>query len=645
MNDAIELPGEANPLSYDALVRNLAIGSSGSSTQELQTITKQLQEWENQSAYYVELQSVFINQGLPFEVRYLAILQLLQAVSNKLSWSRGGINKQDKGKIRSRLLVGGYREPDDRLALQNSLLTAKIVRSDYPRDWPNVFDDLSATTSGSFDWHEPVHILQLRRALEFLKCIVKELSKASLKLAHLRAKAPELLGAVGAIFLACSSRLPQGQTTTFSIDETNAIGLLLPSTSVIRRLLVKGYQAPHRDADVSNAWTMILQFFAPRAQNLGAVGTEGNSSQQMLEKSLLQMSKLHLEMAEELPVAFILLPHSLELIMAYWGVIKHVAQTYGSDSQDDTRLATDGDSDDQVTPLAEKLALRGLLILRACVKVLSDPRSIKIPTGQDTAEKDQALQGLQRVFTPDFVIELLAVLVNQFFVFRKSDLRRWEEEPEEWEASEGADSEGYRYSLRLTAEKMFLDLTIKYTETVVPNVLSMVMAIGNSQVSVTQRESTYTSLGLAADKIFVYYQVHKPSYDFNETLPKLISDLQNTDPGYRLIRRRIAILLGKWIHIQISQENRPLVYQIFLHLLDKSDPLNDLVVRVTAGKQFREIVADWEFASEPFLQYAPNMLSTLMSLIAEVDLPETKMALLETISELVENLGQHVSEP
>jgi hypothetical protein len=644
MDGAIELPGEANPLTYDALVRNLAIGSSGSNTQELQTITKQLQEWENQSAFFVELQSIFVNQGLPYEVRYLAILQLLQAVSNKLAWSRGGINKQDKSKIRSRLLIAGYHEQEDRLALQNALLTAKIVRFDFPRDWPNVFDDLDATISGSFQWHELVHVLQLRRALEFLKCIVKELSKASLKLVHLRAKAPELLSSVGAIFLACSTRVPSTPSVAYSVDEANAIGLLLPCICVIRRLLVKGYQVPHRDPDVADAWTMILHFFAPRAQNLGTHSSETSNSQRMLEKSLLQISKLHLEMAEELPVAFALLPHSLELVMAYWGIIKQIAQTYGSDAHGNMQFATDGDASDETTPLVEKLALRGLLILRACLKVLSDPRTIKIPTGQDTAEKEKVLQGLQAVFSPDLVNEVLTVLVNQFFVFRASDLRRWEEEPDEWEAAEGADSEGYRYSIRLTAEKLFLDLTIKYTESVVPSVLAMTMRVANSQVSVPQKESTYTSLGLAADKIFVYYQVHKPSYDFNETIPSLISDLQNTEPGYRLIRRRIAILLGRWIHIQVSKENRPLVYQIFFHLLDKNDPLNDLVVRVTAGRQFKEIVADWEFESEPFLQFAPEILSRLMALIAEVELPETKMALLETISELVENLGQHVSK-
>ncbi|KAF2434686.1 putative importin 11 [Tothia fuscella] len=650
MMDPVELPGEANPLNRNRLIHNLQVGSHRSANNhELQTVTKQLQEWENQSEFYVLLQSISTDQSVPFEARYLAGLQLLHSVTNKQVWSRSasgtGINQSDKAKIRSNLLIAGYRDPDDRLARQNALLTAKIVRSDYPREWPNVFDDINATTSGAFDWQNPVHILQMRRALEFLRCIVKELAKASLKLANLRSKAPELLGPICEIFVGCSSRLPASiQNDSFSIDETNTIGLLLPSISVIRRLLVKGYLTPHRDADVSNAWTLILQFFVPRTQQLSSNEPAAtNSSRLMLDKSLMQIAKLHLELAEENLTAFILLPHSLDLIKAYWEIIKNVGQTYGSDSTDSTQLGTDGDASDNATPLIEKLALQGFLILRACLRILSDPRSIKVRNEQDTAEKDEALRRLQvEIFTPSFIQEILELTISRFFVFRSSDLRRWEEEPDEWEAAEGGDTEGYRYSLRLTAEKLVLDLANKYTEAVVPNILHLVEASTPTQVPITQKESAYTALGLAADKVFVFSNKQNSQFDFNNIISNLVSDIQVQEPGYRLIRRRIAILLGKWVHIQVSKENRALLYQILLHLLDKNDPLNDLVVRVTAGRQFKELVADWEFDAEPFLPFAPEAISRIMNLIAEVDLPETKMGLLETISSFVENMSHHI---
>jgi hypothetical protein len=86
------------------------------------------------------------------------------------------------------------------------------------------------------------------------------------------------------------------------------------------------------------------------------------------------------------------------------------------------------------------------------------------------------------------------------------------------------------------------------------------------------------------------------------------------------------------------------VYQIFQHLMDKSDPLNDQVVRVTAGRKFKDIADEWEFHADNFLPYAPVILDRLMALVQEVELAETKMALLNTISIIVERLEHNVSK-
>jgi hypothetical protein len=45
------------------------------------------------------------------------------------------VNKEDKLLIRSRLLESAVNEADQRLALQNALVVAKIVRFEFPNDW------------------------------------------------------------------------------------------------------------------------------------------------------------------------------------------------------------------------------------------------------------------------------------------------------------------------------------------------------------------------------------------------------------------------------------------------------------------------------------------------------------------------------
>lgn len=151
------------------------------------------------------------------------------------------------------------------------------------------------------------------------------------------------------------------------------------------------------------------------------------------------------------------------------------------------------------------------------------------------------------------------------------------------------------------------------------------------------KDSVYTAIGLAAAVLHQHL-------DFNAFLSStLVVEVQKQQPGFNILRRRIAILLGQWITIKVSEENRPLVYKIFQHLLDPNDACNDQVVRVTAGRQFKNIVDDWEFNAEQFLPYADTTLTRLMQLVQEVELTETKMALLNTISVMVERLEHNIA--
>jgi hypothetical protein len=102
------------------------------------------------------------------------------------------------------------------------------------------------------------------------------------------------------------------------------------------------------------------------------------------------------------------------------------------------------------------------------------------------------------------------------------------------------------------------------------------------------------------------------------------------------------MLLGKWTPIKLANESKPLVYQIFHHLLNASDEVNDQVVRVTAARQLANVAAAWEFDSKPMLPFLDDILTRLMALIQEVEYQDTKMALLNTISILAERMEQHV---
>jgi hypothetical protein len=133
--------------------------------------------------------------------------------------------------------------------------------------------------------------------------------------------------------------------------------------------------------------------------------------------------------------------------------------------------------------------------------------------------------------------------------------------------------------------------------------------------------------------------------DFNKFLEStLVPEVQIHEHGYNILRRRVAISLGQWVPVKPEALNKDAIYQIFQYLLNKQDPLNDLVVRITAGRQLRNVLGSYEFSAEHFIPYATPTLQSIMALIQEVELPETKMGLLETVRVAVVKMEDHVCE-
>lgn len=159
---------------------------------------------------------------------------------------------------------------------------------------------------------------------------------------------------------------------------------------------------------------------------------------------------------------------------------------------------------------------------------------------------------------------------------------------------------------------------------------------GLEKRDVLLKDSLYSAIGLAAASL-------EQHLDFNEFLQTtLVPEVQLQDQGYNVLRRRIAILLGQWVPVKPNELNKDAIYQIFQHLLNKQDPLNDLVVRITAGRQLKSVLDPFEFSPAGFMPYAPSILQNLMSLVQEVELSEIKMGLLDTVRTAVVKMEDHV---
>lgn len=473
--------------------------------------------------------------------------------------------------------------------------------------------------------------LQLPRTLTILLQIIKELSTARLQRtrAHLQSASPEVFHLLGSIYVdkvnKWGSVLEQGGADEAALLET--IEQSLVSMKVIRRLVIAGFEHPSRDKEVQDFWRLTHSHFSRFLSFVQGQTTLPEQIHRSIEKHLLQLSKLHVDMAKTHPASFSLLPDSITLVQSYWTLVVKLGEDY-------EKLEAEGKS------LMEKTGLRALLLIRACAKMAFNPvQTFKYQTPADKEEKKQAVDLIKaQLFTPDFVINVMELLVTQFFRFRKGDFQEWEEEPEEWEKREAEIAEAWEFSIRSCSEKLFLDLVIHFRELLIPRLLSVFYNFSSPENrDVLLKDSLYSAIGLAAACLDRHL-------DFNAFLESsLVPEVQIQEQGYNLLRRRIAILLGQWVPVKPDELNRNAIYQIFQYLLSRQDPLNDLVVRVSAGRQLRSVLDPYEFSPSGFIPYAPSILSDLMALTQEVELPETKMALLDTVRAIVVKMEDNVS--
>jgi hypothetical protein len=119
----------------------------------------------------------------------------------------------------------------------------------------------------------------------------------------------------------------------------------------------------------------------------------------------------------------------------------------------------------------------------------------------------------------------------------------------------------------------------------------------------------------------------------------------------KIIRRRMAMLIGEWVGTKCSETSRPKVYKILLDLLTPLDTRNDIVVRMSTATALRDAVDEWHFKADDFLPYLDTFLigtpaehdkGGVIGLISLVQQIESGMKLIRVIEVIVERMDRKV---
>ncbi|CAH0385174.1 unnamed protein product [Bemisia tabaci] len=591
----------------DLVVEALRQASSQDAT-VLKAAEAKLAEWEVAPGFHFTLFSIFSNQNIEVNVRWLAIVYLKNGVDKYWRSSGkevpGGLTPEEKQLVRDGLL-NSLNEPVEQIASQLSVLTAKIARLDYPREWPQIIPKLVEGTKSN-------DVFFQYRCYRTLLNVIKILS--SKRLPGSRYAFQEMAGEIYSTILDSWNKLSQSfinqHSTLDDRQKSELIGNFLLCLKILRILTVNGFKNPSESADVNHFLKLLYEhirtFLELRKSTSGSLV-------ETLEKYSINLMKVLHAMLDNYPQYFVdYIEPSLKLCIFY--AFTPEGEPY----------------------LFEEFLIQNLIMMKNILICNEYVPSKKPVSDTKNAASIAAVKIKQSLFTPETVVTICYKLITQYFLLTSADLQAWDSDPEGYVAD--MDKQSWKYSLRPCTETLFHAMILEFGSVINPVLVELVnvnhpLAHPDDMNAILRKDAVYSAIGLAAFELY-------DEINFNDWFTKsLVLELKVKDPNYRIIRRRVAWLIGYWVSVQLSAENRSTLYESMLPLLQ---PNEDMVVRLTAANTIKLAVDDFGFNADEFLKYLEPLFSLLFQLLKDCQECDSKMQVLSVLSFIAGRVGSAI---
>lgn len=596
-------------LSYDNLVAVLTVANESERLAAQQQAEAQLAAWESQSGYHYLLQSVYLNADLALQVRWLAVICFKNGVDKYWRLSRANaIAKPEKQQIRARLF-DMVAEKNNQLAIQNAHTVARIVRFDFPTEWPTVFDTLTERLEECVFVRDD--LVLTNNLLLILNQVIKAVAVVRIgRLRHaLQAKAPLITPVLAKLYLRF---FHQWSAVQLDLGVMQICYLCLKN---LRRIIPEGYEHPNKSAEVVE----FLEVSVAHLQQL-VVEHDRYAALDMLERYVRCYSKLYVNLLNANPTGFVLLPNLHTILQTYMTLLDQRARTVYEASADNGGFW-------------EALALKGFLILKRVIAYVYKRGAVVLRDRNDREEIQQAIAKLTaNIFTQPVIEHLCDLIVDWYLRLKPSDLESWLIEPEEWCNEETLAS--WEFQVRPCAENLFQDLITFFKPQLSGFVMQKISA-GLSQAD------GGTDAILTKDAILCTFQLSAlsiaDSVDFDQILRDLLipEGLKDDPLEARIIRRRVCLVVGEWVPVKCLKDSRVLIYKLLASFL-QPHRLNDAVVRLTAVQTLKHMLDDYGFNKYDFQPFLNEFISLCVAFLLEVEFTESKMYIVNIILLMVQ---------
>lgn len=569
----------------------------------------QLKKWESEPGYHYNLQSIYLNLELPLQIRWLAVICLKNGIDRHWRSSRvNAISKQEKVQIKNRLFTL-IDEKNNSLMLQIAYLIGKIVRFDFPLEWPNLFEELEKNL------HDFVFIKQditcTNNLLLILNQVIKSLSAVRIGRARhaLQSKAPLIVPILVKLYMKFFNDWARGG----DIIMMEICYLCLKN---LRRIIPEGFEHMDSNRDINEFLNISVDHLEYLIDNYDKYPTD------LIERYGKCYSKLYFNILNTNPISFVLLPSCNKILSYYLNYLQvHCQKIYQSTEEND---------------FWEIIGLKAFQILKKLIKYIYNKGAITLKQPKDKIQVENSIKKLtSEFFTSQFIEKLCDLIINWYLPLKPSDLESWQSEPEEW-CNEDFQS-SWEYQIRHCAENFFQDL-VKYFKDDLSNYILGKISGNLNDDSILIQDSILCTFQLSNDSI-------GDKVDFNHLLTNTFIPLglKNDNVENKVLKRRVCLIINEWVKIDCSKDSKLAIYKFLNHLLDDSNKISDQVVKLNAIQCSRTMVEDWEFDKKDFKPYLTNYITQFIKLLDEMTFTESKLYILNSVAIIIDKCNPHIN--
>lgn len=554
--------------------------------------------------------------------RWLAVIYFKNSASSL--WRRtavGAISAEEKGLIRGKLF-NGVGEPNKQLNAQNAMAIAKIVRIDFPRDWPTAFQDMGTLVTDAAGANDMV---RLHNVLQVLNQVLKTVSMAKFGPARssMQKEAGVLVKSLGHIYVVLTSTWMNEPHRLAEME----VGYL--ALKVVTRLVHEGYEAANRYEEARDVFEKLLSHLR------GFIDVYQTTPNELIAKHIKRIGKFYHRLFDRQASGFLLMPDSLSVPRFYMQLTEEKAQWLAALREDD---------DEETVEFFQNTIIQELLLLKKLTDIVNKTSltSLRHRTDEERQESKKAQQVVSdELFTHGVVSHLTELLLTYYMPLRQSDLELWANSPEEFFVEEQQSS--YEYALRAASAHLYVHLLSSFKQSVASEVLQFVENACNIQ---SEELSDVLRVDAALNAFELGAAVFSEMVQFDHMLvdvfiPKITASQNDL---YRIIRRRITLVISEWVGIGAKPETRQEIFKFLVTLLDKNDSRNDIVVELYSLQALRYTVDDWEFKPESFEPYVDVTFARMFEMLqTQLTTIEAKLAVLQVMAVIVEQMGSTIS--